>query len=143
MDRTPYTCRECGDPGDGFNYYGGAAMVAAGLCFGCNHWTKLLRHAATSVRVNGHHYQMGVESAHPRDKGHAGARFVIRFHDGRTAITTNLWHQGEVPAHFAERLPDNAVFDHDCANELGRVFAYARAVQRWDRDSRQSGAVAS
>ena len=143
-----YTCRECGGPGDGFGYYGGEAMIAARLCFGCNHWTKLLPAVTTSVRVGGKHYQMGAETAHRDDKGFGGQRFVVVFTDGRPQrLTTNLWHQGEIPAHFRDRLPDNARFDHDTANELGRVLAYANAVKRWDElrrfpHTRQIGPVA-
>jgi hypothetical protein len=39
-----------------------------------------------------------------------GARSTIRFRDGRSVVTHNLWCQGEVPAHFREALPDNAEF---------------------------------
>jgi len=44
-------------------------------------------------------------------KGYGGRKFIIEFFDERPTITThNLWHQGEIPPHFRDRLQDEANF---------------------------------
>ena len=65
------------------------------------------------VRALGHHYQLASEGASQGERGFGGKVFEVRFFDGRVVVTHNLWHQGEVPAHFRARLPDNAVFAED------------------------------
>lgn len=112
------TCRECGGPADPLHPQ---LMKDEKLCFRCWHWLRLVavKDKPTTVRAKGHHYQMGDD----RDPfpGFAGATWTVKFHDGRVVTTKNLWHQGEVPEHFRERLPDNAEFvvDPDMA---GRVM---------------------
>lgn len=108
---TPYTCRECGQPGDAHDYMSEERLLAEKLCFKCNHWVGLLEVAdkPTTVRVNGQHYQIGPANA--RFPGFAGRKFNIVFDDGRKEATNNLWHQGEIPAHFRARMPDNAEFE--------------------------------
>lgn len=46
-----------------------------------------------------------------------GRKFHIQMHDGQVIETTELWHQGTIPEHFRERLPDNANF----LNGAGKV----------------------
>jgi hypothetical protein len=43
--------------------------------------------------------------------GFSGRRWIVRFTDGRTVETNNLWHQGPVPEKFWPRFPVNAVLD--------------------------------
>lgn len=66
---------------------------------------------AETVRVNGKHYMDGgsTELTSSRN-GFGGSLFRVKFHDGRYLETNNMWHQGTIPDHFKERLPDNAVF---------------------------------
>lgn len=110
----PVTCRECGQTDDA-NYMDPTRreMIAAQLCFTCHFWTDWVkrRDDANVARIGGLHYYIGPENAGPaQSRGFAGARSVIRFANGREVVTTNLWHQGEIPAHFRGRLPDNAQF---------------------------------
>jgi hypothetical protein len=83
-----------------------------GVCFYCNCWIDRLpmRDEARVARIGGYHYVIGKEDPNIplRNRGSAGQKYVIHFFDGREVTTTNLWHQGEIPAHFRERLPDNA-----------------------------------
>jgi hypothetical protein len=51
--------------------------------------------------------------------GFGGARFKIRFHDGRRVETRNLWSYGEIPGEYREALPDNAVFAKPRRREKG------------------------
>lgn len=84
--------------------------------FTVKYWTNVTVQAKTvwkdrSVRINGEHFMIGDDVPNPSQlKGHGGARFQIKFHDGRVVETTNLWHQGEIPKEFKDKLPDNADF---------------------------------
>lgn len=72
------------------------------------HWGGIA--ARTDDRLviadDGHAYSIGTEHDYP--KGFGGQRWRIRFLDGRLVYTTSLWHMGEVPAEYKERLPVNA-----------------------------------
>ncbi len=63
-------------------------------------------HDPRLVVANGRAYSIGSSGDDP--KGFGGTRWVIRFHDGREIITDSLWHLGDIPAEWRERLPDNA-----------------------------------
>ena len=43
--------------------------------------------------------------------GMSGARFTIRFTDGRTVETNDLWHSGVIPDRFRDLFPVNAHVD--------------------------------
>jgi hypothetical protein len=86
-------------------------------CFICDFWQKIILQVAVkpdeSVRVKGHHYFILPDLPDNVDKwhaGHGGSLFRIQFNDGRYVESRNVWHQGDVPAHFADQLPDNATF---------------------------------
>jgi hypothetical protein len=63
------------------------------------------------ARVNGIHYV--VKPHNPTDPpqflGFGGTAFTFRFHDGREITSNDVMCQGEIPARFRDRLPDNAV----------------------------------
>lgn len=70
--------------------------------------------------IDGQFYRIGPENidkpflAPPSWKahrGHGGRRFVIRFYDGRTVETTNLWAAGDIPDRLRALFCDNAGFD--------------------------------
>lgn len=85
----------------------------AKLCYTCDFWMARVPFAAhpNSVRINRNHYIIGNDEPHNRHaRGFGGAKFTIKFHDGRIVETTNLWHQGKIPPRFLDLLPDNAVF---------------------------------
>lgn len=42
--------------------------------------------------------------------GFGGRKFTIRFNDGTEITTCNLWHNGEVPDEWRDKLPDTAKF---------------------------------
>lgn len=105
---TAFTCRECGASERPRSWSNGAELEAAALCFGCHYWHEAIALAGDprSVRLNGVHRFIG--DGQGSSRGHYGARFVVEFLDGRTVTTADLWHQGEIPARFRDRLPDNA-----------------------------------
>lgn len=82
------------------------------LCFNCNFWHNyvLRKNDKRIVRVKGLHYCIAPELDKPEYGGYGGHKWYIKFFDGRLAVTTNLWHQGTIPAHFRLQLPNNAVF---------------------------------
>lgn len=63
------------------------------------------------ARIDGNHYFIEPDSNSSDFKGFGGREFTIKFNDGRTVTTKNLWHQGTIPEDFKKRLPDNAVFN--------------------------------
>jgi hypothetical protein len=65
---------------------------------------------AKRVVVDGEHFYICDEIGSRQLRGFGGRRFYIEFFDGRRAETTNLMHQGTIPARWRERFPDNARF---------------------------------
>lgn len=65
------------------------------------------------VIVNHNAYYIGDESSKSLFRGYGGRKFHIKFFDGREVVTTNLWHNGEVPEEYYSRIPDNAIFIRD------------------------------
>lgn len=83
-----------------------------GLCHTCTFWTEKTVFLSTPhvARIDGKHYSIGPENVGPFMRGMGGREFIIKFDDGRTVTTTNLWSQGSIPDNFKALLPDNAVF---------------------------------
>jgi len=125
-------CPECGkksmDEQKGYK-------VRKNYCFSCNFCTDRLEALAKDddvyrLVIDKHHYQTSKNPEHRKgDKysGFAGRKFIIKIHptepntDGTLIVTNNLWHQGQVPIHFLDRLPDNASFvnEHHWVNING------------------------
>lgn len=107
------TCRECGETSEE-NSGDLAQLVRQQLCFICDHWTKMvaLHDDPRTVRIQGKQYTLGPEEAgsSANMRGFGGLSFLIRFRNGRTVSSTNLWLNGEIPRRFRGRLPDNAEF---------------------------------
>jgi len=94
-------------------------------CFDCRYWLERIQWAedgdqmppmgqhdgAPIARVNGRHYVVEpYDTTTPSQwRGSSGAEFTFRFHDGREITSNDVWTQGEIPARFRDRLPDNAV----------------------------------
>lgn len=89
-------------------------ILCSSECFTVNFWNHYVLRANDKdvARIGGLHYVIcpGVTDSFGF-KGFGGAKFVIRFNDGRKVTTRNLWHQGTIPDEFRDRLPDNAVFE--------------------------------
>lgn len=82
-------------------------LLKANMCHHCDHFLGLIgrKHG---LRIGGQHY-MG--RAGEKGDGCGGRTFRIRMLEtGEEFETSNLWHQGRIPTHFRDRLPDNAVF---------------------------------
>jgi len=105
-----YNCKECREEYDPNNHKG-----IKDLCFKCWFWIGHIRevYSSMSVRVGGQHYRLSnpvMADPERAGLGHGGAKFLIEFEDGRVVETNNLWHQGEIPERFSDRLPTNAKF---------------------------------
>ncbi|MFM9373232.1 hypothetical protein [Streptomyces sp. Da 82-17] len=63
------------------------------------------------ARVNGHHYAIRPHDpvTRPGLLGFYGQQFTFHFHDGREITSNDVMSQGDIPARFRDRLPDNAV----------------------------------
>lgn len=90
-------------------------LIANSTCFRCDFWRgyEKRRDHPSAVRVGDRHYWVGSVGFSDRPswgRGFGGTRFVIEFFDGRRVETSDLLHQGEIPPHFRERMPDNARF---------------------------------
>lgn len=74
------------------------------------HWqaVRARRHGgdARLVITDGHVYSIGSSADYP--KGFGGQWWLIQFYDGRSITTDSLWHMGDIPADWRERLPENA-----------------------------------
>lgn len=88
-------------------------------------WQRIVNRAADprSFVANGHSYWIGESTDYP--KGFGGRRWRITFLDGRIVECDSLWHQGEIPAEWRERLPDNAAL-----RNLDSVPHYCPQCQR-------------
>ena len=109
-------CAECGKSHSG-DWMDDVAeeLISRGVCFQCNFWLEKVEIAKQekAVRIKGRHYIIGLEDPQVRMfRGSGGTKFTVSFFDGRVVETTNLWHQGQIPEHFRERLPDNAEFGY-------------------------------
>lgn len=84
-------------------------MKSRQMCFNCNFWTDYMGRTDT-IRIDGMHYVIAPDTTSGM-KGYGGHEFKIkRFDTEGVIVTHNLWHQGDIPAHFRDRLPDNAEF---------------------------------
>lgn len=107
-------CQSCGELKDVHSHT--QMLTECGKCWDCYFWSEKVgwitdpHYADRVARIDGHHYVISPEDGNRGMRGFGGQRFVIAFNDGRQVTTTNLWHQGEMPAFWRERLPDNARF---------------------------------
>lgn len=108
-------CVECGEDDEaGYVEPIKSNMVKRSLCFTCLFWTEYVERYGQPDQavVDFKHYVIGDEQqeGNRRWRGFGGSPFIIRFFDGRVVRSTNLWHQGEIPERFRERMPNNAEF---------------------------------
>lgn len=89
-----------------------------GYCFTCAFWLHLSTEvdAGTVVCEHGGHLERWhFDTAKPiRDVanksllGCGGARWTVRFRDGRVTETNDLWGSGDIPERFRDLFPVNA-----------------------------------
>jgi len=110
-----FLCGICGEADSPDNWLGN--VLEEDLCFSCSFWVRHIYEYRNGKKVviDGNMYSVGVEVRERfAFKGFGGRQFEIQMKDsGKSFITSNLWHNGQVPDRFREKLPDNAVFITD------------------------------
>ena len=108
-----YKCKICGKIEESDNWIYGQEMLENKHCFDCDYWLKLHEDDITNrkdhkyVIENGTHYVIEPEDSTDYFRGFGGTKVRIKFFDGTEVISTNLWHQGEIPERFRDIMPDN------------------------------------
>jgi len=106
------TCKECGitDFPTDYSERTKIKLLGHSLCFDCNFWREKVEDRHSFTIIEGNCYCI-LPNTNSRMRGFGGRKFIIEFFDERpTIITHNLWHQGEIPPHFRDRLQDEANF---------------------------------
>lgn len=92
--------------------YSNAALCSS-TCYIRHFWRRIVAEKDKHIFIDGQSYCDGGNVKSPiwvSDLGFGGRRFWIRFFDGKTVTTNNLWYQGRIPDEFRSELPDNAKF---------------------------------
>lgn len=76
-------------------------------CFIEKFWREALDEKTVIIDGNCYHIDKN-ENIDPALKGFGGTKHCIRFFDGHTVVTTNLWHNGKIPKKY--NVKDNAEF---------------------------------
>lgn len=83
-------------------------------CFHDNYWLDRVKCKEIFTIIDGKCYYFDKEHPIEHDYkdmlGFGGDVFNIRFFNGETYKTNNLWLNGEIPEKFRAELPDNAEF---------------------------------
>lgn len=114
-DPRAFTCVECGGLSNSDGWAGGDARREKSLCSHCDFWLDWVkRFGPGDVVIDGRKYHYDprcpIKGGESSFRGFGGRTFKIRLHGGAEVTTNNLWTQGEIPAHFLDRFPNNAEF---------------------------------
>lgn len=101
-------CRICGQP-FATHYSNNERMLEKNICFGCNFWDEMADRKDRIIANHTCYKDGGRKSRNDGFLGFGGAEWKIRMNDGTLIETNNLWHNGEIPKHFWDRMPNNAV----------------------------------
>ena len=107
-------CSVCGSPyALQYDKSHNARLLHHRMCFTCDFWReKVADYTKNDVVVAGHFYRLlNADPAAGRMLGHGGSKFFCR-RLGETEIKefNNVWHCGEVPPQYRDRLVDTAEF---------------------------------
>ena len=101
-------CEICGKEIEKSQFSGN--VLCSNKCFNINFWREIIAEKDKHIVINGECYCDGGENSPGAFRGFSGRRFWIRFKDGSTLTTNNLWYQGKIPDEFRDELPDTAEF---------------------------------
>jgi len=104
-------CEICGKEIERSHYSN--AILCSSECFEKHYWKRIIAEKDQHIIIDGNSYCDGGDVKNPNSDmflGCSGCRFWIRFKDGRTITTNNLWVQGRIPDEFRAELPDTAEF---------------------------------
>lgn len=107
-----YKCIVCGKEFYKSEYMSPYQNICSSECFSINYWNEriLNKNDPCSVIIAHTAYWIGDEDSKSCFRGFGGAKFRIKFFDGRYIETTNLWYNGDIPKKYWSKLPDNAEF---------------------------------
>lgn len=102
-------CVECGGVVS-THYHGSELLIQRNMCFGCLLWTDRIEDAKEDrVMIVDHcFYSIASEDKFISVRGFGGAKFVF-IKNGQTYESTNVWFGGDIPKHFWDKIPDNAI----------------------------------
>jgi hypothetical protein len=107
-------CRICGDYVSAhFIEPLNSELIKENICFECHHWSRIEKTLSDKRRfiIDNNSYWQENDNPNAAFQGHGGSLFRIKRFDSDDIIPTrNLWHQGEIPEHWRERIPNNAIF---------------------------------
>lgn len=110
-------CEICGKEIEKSSYMG--AVLCSSECFTENYWLEKCKAQETDpyeyAIIDGQSYHFNrkkpiAEYSRYEFLGFDGKRFTIRYDNGDTYTTNNLWIQGEIPEKYRDRLKNNAIF---------------------------------
>ena len=88
--------------------------ICSDQCFNDGYWLERVRNKEKFTIIDGKCYYFDknhpIENDYKDMLGFGGDMFNIRFFNGSTYKTNNLWLNGEIPTKFRSELSDNAEF---------------------------------
>lgn len=116
-------CEVCGKEIAESQYIG--YVLCNSECFYKHLWRRRISQKEKYIIIRGACYSDAGDVKNPTSDmflGHAGRRFWIKFKDGSTLSTNNLWYGGEIPVEFRDELPDTAEFYVPSTYEICQQF---------------------
>jgi len=138
MNQNFIRCSVCDQLYDTASTYRGDRLKAKGLCFECNFWTEKCENLRTYPReqivCQARAYVIAPEDVRGM-RGFGGAKYVIEFLDTKEVVeSTNLWHNGEIPARFRPMMPDTVRF---VPQPIHNLFQEITDVSDQEKERRQ------
>ncbi len=91
------------------HYHENERMLEKNICFSCNFWDEMCDKKDRIIANHTCYKNGGRKSQKDGSLGFGGAEWKIKMNDGTLVETNNLWHNGEIPKRFWDRMPDNTV----------------------------------
>ena len=105
-------CEICGKEIEKSKYSNG--IICSSECFDEHFWLSVIREfidmPETFAIIDGWCYRIEDENVAECCKGFYGNKHIIKYNDGKTITTTNLWTNGEIPNKYRIVLKNNAEF---------------------------------
>lgn len=101
-------CKMCGQY-FATHYANKERLIEKNICFGCAFWDEMAERKDRIIADHNCYKDGGRKNSRDGFLGFGGAEWKIRMNDGRLVETNNLWHNGNIPKRFWDRMPDNAV----------------------------------
>lgn len=109
------SCSKCTKPYS-TSYFHGKTMIEKNLCFSCHFWGDRISQKMDDgvAIIDGLFFAFDtkhpIKSGDTRWLGHGGRKFLIKFNDGRSFETNDLWCGGKIPKLFLPDFPNTATF---------------------------------